>query len=91
MGVQLPPAPARKDLDLIIKWIEDTRTALESAFNFGADSIRLKKLYVEPPKPRDGDVVYVGDPDLMLGHWDPGGDEVGGYFGRHEGAWVRLG
>lgn len=88
MGIQLPPAPSR-DLSLVVKWIEDLRRNLESAFNFGADSIRFQKLYSEPPKPRDGDVVYVAT--QVGGSWDPDGTGNGGYFGYHDGAWVKLG
>lgn len=90
MGVNLPPTPVRADLQLIIRWIEETRAALESAFNHGADSIRLQGLHTEPPRPRPGDVVYVLTPTEIT-HWDPAGDDTGGFFGYHAGVWVRLG
>lgn len=89
-NIIIPPAPTREDLSLIIRWIEETQKALESAFNFGMDGVRLKKIYMEPKKPRDGDVVYVGTP-TEVSHWDPAGDGTGGYFGYHDGDWVKLG
>ena len=88
--VNLPLPPTRADPDLIIRWIEETQKALESAFNHGMDSIRFSKRYREPNKPRDGDVVYVGTPSEVT-HWDPAGDGTGGFFGYHDGAWVKLG
>lgn len=90
MTLLLPNAPVREDLSLILKWIEETRSALESAFNFGADEVILKGLHTEPKKPRAGMIVYVLDPTLPA-HWDPASDNTGGYFGYHAGAWVRLG
>ncbi len=90
MTLKLPDPPARQDLDLIIKWIEETRTILERSFNIGIDGVRLKGLHTEPKKPRPGDVVYVLDP-TDPSHWDPAGDDTGGYFGYHASGWVRLG
>jgi len=90
MGIQIPNAPARQDLSLIIKWIEETQRALESAFNFGADSIRLQKLYNVPPKPREGDVILVAT--VAEGsNFDPDLTGNGGFFGYYGAAWHKLG
>lgn len=87
--LNLPNAPTRADPDLILRWIEETQRVLESAFNFGADSIRLKPILKEPAKPRNGDVVYVGVL-VNLTDWDPGGDGLGGFYGYHDGSWVKF-
>jgi hypothetical protein len=89
MTLQLPKPPAREDLSLILRWMEEMHGILESTFNMGADGIRLKPLYTEPPKPRPGVVVYVAAE--VSGSWDPDGSGNGGYFGYHGSAWVKLG
>jgi len=90
MTLQLPNPPAREDLSLIVRWIEDLRNTLERSFNLGLDSIRLAKTMNEPPKPRDGDVFFVGT--VAEGsNWNPDGTGNGGYFGYYGAAWHKLG
>lgn len=90
MTLILPDPPTREDLQLIVKWAEDVRKTLEDYFNKGTDGIRLKPLFNEPPKPRDGDVVLVATvADGSL--WDPDASGNGGYFGYYGGAWHKLG
>ncbi len=87
MTLQLPVAPARPDLDLVIKWIEETSKLLTSHLNEGAEGVKLKPLEKEPRRPRDGLVVMV----TPGGAWDPDGTGDGGYFGYYSGNWVKLG
>jgi hypothetical protein len=47
-------------------------------------TIQLTELHVEPPKPRDGQIVLADGTD-----WDPGSGA--GFYGYQGGAWVRLG
>ena len=90
MTIQLPAVPAREDLSLVIKWIEESSRILESYFNIGQDGVKLKPLYVEPKKPREGYIVFVA-PSADPAHWDPAGDDAGGFFGYYSGSWHKLG
>lgn len=83
MTIKLPPVPARTDINLIIRWIEDAMKALE-VLNVGVDTIRLVELHEEPKKPRSGDVALADGTD-----WNPGSGA--GYYGYYGGAWHKLG
>lgn len=90
MTLSLGQAPTRAELELFVKWAEELRNTLEDYFNKGQDGIRLKMTMKEPPKPRPGDIFYVGT--VADGStWDPDASGDGGYFGYHGGAWVKLG
>jgi len=100
MPIQLPPAPSRSDLSLVVKWLEDVKRALESAFNFGADGLLLKKLYTAPAKPREGLIAFAsGIPNPGLNEsvgWDPLGTGVNpgdnkGIYCFYNSTWNRLG
>ncbi len=89
MTLQLPPVPAREDLSLMIRWVEETARTLERYFNQGVPALRFKPLYVEPSRPRDGDVVFVA---AQVGSsWDPDGSGNGGFFGYYGASWHKLG
>jgi hypothetical protein len=78
------------DLGLVVKWIEDVKRALESAFNFGAEGLKLTAIYNVPPKPRDGEIVLVAT--VASGStFNPDGTGNGGFFGYYGGAWHKLG
>jgi hypothetical protein len=90
MTIKLPNVPTREDLQLIVKWAEDLSKNIEDYINKGQDGIRLKKLFNEPPKPRDGDVVFVGT--VAEGsNWDPDSSGDGGFFGYYGADWHKLG
>lgn len=65
------------------EWFERELSKIRNELTI-KDVLRLKKTYVEPTKPRDGDVVYADGTE-----WDPGSGE--GYYGYYGGNWNFLG
>ncbi len=65
------------------RWVRDELLKVAVEFE-GVENVRLKELHVEPPKPRDGDVILADGTDF-----NPGSGA--GFYGRSAGAWVLLG
>jgi hypothetical protein len=75
-----------KTVDEVAQWAEAQFRVIERVFNEGAIYVRLVPLNAEPPKPRNGMVVYADGSD-----WDPdGGADGPGVFAYVNGAWERL-
>lgn len=75
--------PQSEDVGEVKKWVEEELRALQVALLAAVESVPILPLYVEPPRPRDGMVVYADGTQ-----WDPGSGE--GFYGRENGAWVKL-
>ena len=58
--------------------------AIASDLTNGPEALKLRKLFVAPPKPRDGMVVLADGTQ-----WNPGSGA--GFYGYNAGSWVFLG
>lgn len=65
------------------QWVDDELHQIARQEGEGREDLRLRVLYAEPRRPRDGMIVYADGTT-----WDPGGGV--GIYGRIAGAWVKL-
>ena len=83
MRYRLKGAPQALEVEDLEEFLQDELGQIEQALT-EPDGHRYTKLYVEPQRPRDGDVVYADGTE-----WDPGSGE--GFYGYYGAAWHKLG
>ncbi len=64
------------------RWAEEQFSLIERESAQAAELLRLAPTVRAPDRPRDGDVRYFTE-------YDPGSGP--GFYGRHGGAWIKLG
>ena len=74
-------APAQES-PALAKWAEGEFTNIARVFQ-GQHIVKLRKINVAPPKPRDGMVAYADGTN-----WNPGSGE--GFYGRYGSAWNKF-
>lgn len=75
--------PSLEDKTLT-RFLREELRKISEALNEVPDRMSVQELHVEPPKPRDGNIVFADGTD-----WNPGSGR--GYYGYSNGAWVFLG
>lgn len=68
----------------IVRWVFDQFVRLAELLASAEDERILLELHREPPKPREGMIVFADGTD-----WDPGSGK--GFYGYHGGSWNFLG
>ena len=71
--------PITDDAQVLRQWTVDQFERLEGILN----KLNATVLHAEPSKPENGDIQYADGTD-----WNPGSGE--GFYGRENGAWVKL-
>ncbi len=83
-GYSPDSAPAQNDPSVraLAQWTEKELTKISQTLQ-GISLLTLQVLYVEPTKPRDGQIVYADGT-----HWNPGSGA--GPYARIAGVWTKL-
>ncbi len=83
MRYRIKAAPRADEVEDLEEYVFEELGLVEQALA-EPDGHRYTKLYVEPQRPRDGDVVYADGTE-----WDPGSGE--GLYIYYGAAWNKLG
>ena len=77
------PGQTREETEELELWLREEFFRLASSLTDREDRLRLRKLNVEPEKPREGDVVYADGTN-----WNPGSGS--GVYVRGASSWTKL-
>ena len=83
MPFEIKEIASLRDPQALVEAIQQQFLDLMQQLNSGQEALQLLELHVEPDRPRDGMVVYADGTN-----WNPGSGE--GFYGRQNGAWVKL-